>query len=104
MQAATEIGIPIINCGPGGKTDDPSTLQQTLDELGALNLQMAEKYGVTLCVKAHMLARRCTTHRRPKKSWMRSLYYNFGIDMDPSHIYRMMGIPKNRGDCRRDFA
>src|SRR5690554_1409828 len=53
MQAAVEAGIPIINCGPGGKTDDPSTLQQSIDELGALAL-MAEKYGVTLCVKAHV--------------------------------------------------
>ena len=44
MQAAVEIGIPIINCGPGGKTDDPDTLQQTLDELGTL-ATMAEKYG-----------------------------------------------------------
>ena len=53
MRAAVEIGIPIINCGPGGKTEEPDTLQATLDELGALAL-MAEKYGVTLCVKAHV--------------------------------------------------
>src|SRR5690349_24178805 len=28
MQAATEIGIPIINCGPGGKTNEPGNLEQ----------------------------------------------------------------------------
>ena len=36
MQAAVEIGIPIINCGPGGETGDEASLQETIDELGAL--------------------------------------------------------------------
>src|ERR1700712_3903134 len=53
MQAAAEIGIPIVNCGPGGKSGDEATLQQSIDSLGRL-ATMAEKYGVTLCVKAHV--------------------------------------------------
>src|SRR5439155_27277220 len=53
LQAAAEIGIPVINCGPGGKTEDPTGLQQSIDSLGNLS-KMAEKYGVTLCVKAHV--------------------------------------------------
>jgi sugar phosphate isomerase/epimerase len=86
MQAAAEIGIPIVNCGPGGKTDDPSTLQQTLDELGGL-AQMAEQYGVTLCVKAHVGAAIYNTPTTLKV--MAAITSpNFGIDMDPSHIYR----------------
>src|SRR5260370_29984681 len=36
MQAAAEIGVPVINCGPGGKTDDPAGLQQAIDSLGSL--------------------------------------------------------------------
>ncbi|MBX3013576.1 MAG: sugar phosphate isomerase/epimerase [Caldilineaceae bacterium] len=86
LQAAAEIGIPIVNCGPGGKTDDPSTLQQTLDELGAL-AHMAEKYGVTLCVKAHVGAAVYNTPTTLKVMEAISSP-NFGIDMDPSHIYR----------------
>lgn len=86
MQAAVEIGIPIINCGPGGKTDDPDTLQQTLDELGTL-AQMAEKYGITLCVKAHVGAAIYNTPTTLKVMEAISSP-NFGIDMDPSHIYR----------------
>lgn len=86
MQAAAEIGIPIINCGPGGKTDEPSTLQHTLDELGAL-ATMAEKYGVTLCVKAHVGAAVYNTPTTLKVMAAISSP-NFGIDMDPSHIYR----------------
>ncbi|HLA45534.1 MAG TPA: TIM barrel protein, partial [Aggregatilineales bacterium] len=53
MQAATEAGIPIINCGPGGKSDDEDSFQQSIDTLGKL-ADMAEKYGVTLCIKAHV--------------------------------------------------
>ena len=86
MQAAVESGIPIINCGPGGTTADPSTLQSTIDELGAL-VQMAEKYGVTLCVKAHVGAAIYNTPTTLKV--MEAITSpNFGIDMDPSHIYR----------------
>lgn len=86
LQAAAEIGIPLVNCGPGGKTDDPSTLQATLDELGAL-ATMAEKYGVTLCVKAHVGAAVYNTPTTLKVMEAISSPY-FGIDMDPSHIYR----------------
>jgi sugar phosphate isomerase/epimerase len=86
MQAAVEIGIPIINCGPGGKTGDEASLQQTLDELGSL-ARMAERYGVTLCVKAHVGASVYNTPTTLRViEAIRSP--NFGIDMDPSHIHR----------------
>lgn len=86
MQAAVECGIPIVNCGPGGKTGDEESLQQTIDELGGL-AQMAEKYGVTLCVKAHVGA---SIYNTPTTlAAMQAISSpNFGIDMDPSHIYR----------------
>lgn len=85
-QAAAELGIPIVNCGPGGKTDDPATLQQSIDTLGSLT-QMAEKYGVTLCVKAHVGAAIWNTPTTLKL--MEAITSPaFGIDMDPSHIHR----------------
>ena len=86
MQAAVEIGIPIINCGPGCKTGDESTFQQTIDELGALS-QMAERYGVILCVKAHVghAVYNTPTTLRVMEAISSP---NFGIDMYPSHIYR----------------
>ncbi|MBX3050419.1 MAG: sugar phosphate isomerase/epimerase [Caldilineaceae bacterium] len=86
MQAAVEIGIPIINCGPGGNTGDESTFQQTIDELGSL-AQMAERYGVVLCVKAHVGH---AVHNTPTTLRVMEAITspNFGIDMDPSHIYR----------------
>jgi len=86
FQAAVEIGIPIVNCGPGGKSDDEESLQQSIDSLGKL-AEMAGKYGVTLCVKAHVggaVYNTPTTLRVMQAITLPS----FGIDMDPSHIYR----------------
>lgn len=86
FQAAVEIGIPIINCGPGGKSGDEASLQESIDSLGRL-AKMAEKYGVILCVKAHVGSAIDNT-----PTTLRAMAAidspNFGIDMDPSHIHR----------------
>ena len=86
MQAAAEAGIPIINCGPGGKTDDEASLQRSIESLGAL-AEMAERYGVTLCVKAHVGQ---SVYNTPTTLKVMEAISSpaFGIDMDPSHIYR----------------
>jgi sugar phosphate isomerase/epimerase len=86
FQAAVEIGIPIVNCGPGGKSDDESTFRQSIDSLGSL-ASRAEHYGVTLCVKAHVGA---SIYNTP--TTLRALEAitspAFGLDMDPSHNWR----------------
>jgi sugar phosphate isomerase/epimerase len=86
FQSAVEIGIPIINCGPGGKSDDETAWPQVIDSLGSL-ANLAERYGVTLCVKAHVggsIYNTPTTLRAMQAITSPA----FGIDMDPSHIYR----------------
>lgn len=86
MQAAAEIGIPIINCGPGGKSDDDVSLQERIDSLGRLS-ERAEHYGVTLCVKAHVGAAIYNTPTTLKA--LEAIDSPaFGLDMDPSHIFR----------------
>jgi len=86
FQAAAEIGIPVINCGPGGKSDDEEIFQKTVESLGNL-AEMAGRYGVTVCVKAHVGAAIYNT-----ESTLRVMAAipspHFGIDMDPSHIHR----------------
>ncbi len=86
FQAAVEIGIPIINCGPGGKSDDDESLKQSIDSLGTL-ADMAQKYGVTMCVKAHVGA---AIYNTPTTLAAMNAISSpaFGIDMDPSHIHR----------------
>ncbi len=86
FQAAVELGIPVVNCCPGGKADDEGAWAQTVDTLGHL-ADMAERYGVTLCVKAHVgqsVYNTPTTLRVMEEITSPA----FGIDMDPSHIYR----------------
>jgi sugar phosphate isomerase/epimerase len=91
FQAAVEIGIPLVHCGPGGKSDDEATLQQSIDSIGNL-VVMAEKYGVTLCVKAHVGA---SIYNTPTTLKLMEAISSpaFGIDMDPSHIYRASENP-----------
>mgnify|MGYP001037250097 CR=1 FL=1 len=86
FQAAVEIGIPIINCGPGGQSGDEASLRQSIDSLGKL-ADVAERYGVTLCVKAHVGA---SIYNTPTTLQLMAAITSpaFGIDMDPSHIHR----------------
>ncbi len=86
MQAAVEIGIPIINCGPGGKSGDEASLQASIDSLGRLAAR-AEHYGITLCVKAHVGA---AVYNTPTSLRLLDAVKSpaFGLDMDPSHIHR----------------
>lgn len=86
MQAAAALGIPVINCGPGGKSDDEESLQWSINVLGDL-ANMAEKYGVTLCVKAHVGA---SIYNTPTTLRAMEAISSpaFGIDMDPSHVHR----------------
>src|SRR3954470_4488389 len=36
LQSAAHIGIPLINCGPGGKSNEESSFQPLIDSLGKL--------------------------------------------------------------------
>ncbi|HEX8523612.1 MAG TPA: sugar phosphate isomerase/epimerase [Tepidisphaeraceae bacterium] len=84
--AAAEIGIPIVNCGPGGKANDESTYQQVIDSLGKL-ADRAQHFGVTLCFKAHVGQYVYNTPTTLKV--LNALNHpNLGLDMDPSHIWR----------------
>jgi sugar phosphate isomerase/epimerase len=86
FQAAVEIGIPIVNCGPGGKSNDEEAWPKVINALGDL-AQMAERYGVILCVKAHV---GCCIYNTPTtlRAMEEISSSAFGIDMDPSHIHR----------------
>lgn len=93
FEAGAEIGIPVINVGPGGKSGDEESLKQSIETLTKL-AEMAAPYGVTLCCKAHVGASiysTPTTLEAMKQIGSSS----FGIDMDPSHIYRAGENPED---------
>jgi sugar phosphate isomerase/epimerase len=86
FEAAAEIGIPIVNCGPGGKANDESTYQAVVDSLGKL-ADRARTFGVTLCFKAHVGQYVYNTPTTLKVLGALD-HPNLGLDMDPSHIWR----------------
>lgn len=85
-RAAVAMQCPVINCGPGGKSDDDETFKQSVESLNKL-AEMAARYDVTLCAKAHVGQ---SVYNTPTS--VRLLqeveHPNFGLDMDPSHIHR----------------
>jgi sugar phosphate isomerase/epimerase len=86
FQAAQEIGIPVVNIGPGGKSGNEEDFRRQTD-LMARMAEEAARRGVVLCVKAHVggcIDDTPSTLRAMEK--IRSK--GFGIDMDPSHIHR----------------
>ena len=86
FQAAAELAIPIINCGPGGEANDESTFQPVVDSLGKL-ADRAAHYDVTLCFKAHV-GQYVYSTATTLKVLAAIDHPNLGLDMDPSHIWR----------------
>ena len=92
FEAAAGIGIPVVNIGPGGKADVEGDMLACIARMNEL-AGLAESYGVTLCMKAHVggaVYSTPTTLRLIENVASRF----FGIDMDPSHIYRCGEAPE----------
>ena len=86
FQAAQYLGIPVVNVGPGGKSDVEEDLVASIETLTA-RAKLAAEYGVKLCCKAHVgsaIYNTPTTLRAMEEIQLDS----FGVDMDPSHIHR----------------
>jgi len=94
FEAAAELGIPVVNVGPGAAkppegADPMAFLIEHMDALAA----KAEEFGVTLCMKAHV---NTTMDSTPTTLQVMEGVTSpaFGIDMDPSHIHRNGEVPK----------
>ncbi len=93
FEAGAEIGIPVVNIGPGGSMDDPEDLPRTIDMLAKM-AEQARQFGVVLCVKAHVGASIWNTPTT-LEAMAQIDSPGFGIDMDPSHIHRAGEVPKD---------
>lgn len=84
--AAAALGIPCVNVGPGGTAGDNDSLTQQIAVLSKAAARAAD-HGVILCCKAHVGASIYST-----PTTLRAMAEidspGFGIDMDPSHLYR----------------
>lgn len=86
FEACEALGIPVVNIGPGGKSGNADDLARCLGQIGRM-AELAGRHGVTLCVKAHVGAAVWNT---PTTLQAMDAIPDpaFGIDMDPSHIFR----------------
>ncbi len=86
FEACAELGIPVVNIGPGGQMNVEETFGPTMETIETL-CEDAETYGVSLCVKAHVGA--CVYSTPTTLRMMETIKSPaFGVDMDPSHIHR----------------
>lgn len=92
FEAGAALGIPIVNVGPGGSKDNPDDLKKSIETL-AQRADQAARFGVTLCVKAHVGAAIWNTPTT-LEAMAQIDSPAFGIDMDPSHIHRAGEVPK----------
>jgi sugar phosphate isomerase/epimerase len=92
FEAAEDLGIPVVNFGPGGKSRSGEDFERQAEVMARLADKAAAR-GVTLCVKAHVGA--CIDDTPSTKRIMKRIpAKGFGIDMDPSHIYRAGELPE----------
>ena len=85
-EAASELNIPVINVGPGGKSDVEEDFQRQLALLAKM-ADRAHEFGVTLCAKAHI--GQCIHDTPTTLRAMEAIDSpGFGVDMDPSHVFR----------------
>ena len=85
-RAASALGIPVVNVGPGGTSDDEDSLKASIKSLWEM-AKIGEEHAVTVCVKAHVGA---SIYNTPTTLRVMEEIDSpaFGIDMDPSHIHR----------------
>lgn len=89
FEAAAQLEIGVVNVGPGGKAGSDEDLARQIDLLAGLAAK-AHDHGVALCVKAHVGQ---SIHDTPTtlKALAAIDSPGFGIDVDPSHIFRAGG-------------
>ena len=93
FKAAKYLGIPVVNVGPGGKSDVEEDFLQAVETLKA-RAKLAAEYGVMLCCKAHVNSAIYSTPTTLRAMDMITID-SFGIDMDPSHIHRAGEKPED---------
>ena len=92
FEACKAIGIPIINVGPGGKSNVEEDFLRQTEHIARMSDRAAE-FGLTLCVKAHVGL--CIYNTPTTLNAMERIQSKgFGVDMDPSHIYRAAEQPE----------
>lgn len=92
FEAAAALKVPVVNVGPGGKSNQAGDLETQIGVL-AQRAAKAATFGVTLCCKAHVGC--CIFNTPTTQAAMEKISSPaFGVDMDPSHVYRAGELPE----------
>src|SRR6476646_2288428 len=86
LQAASELAIPVVAIGSGGKTGEEESYKQSV-ALGARLAEMAGRYGVKLALKPHVGAAVYNTETA-LRAWREIGSPHLGLNFDPSHLHR----------------
>lgn len=93
FEAGAEIGIPVVNVGPGkSESGNVEDRQRVIDKLNEMS-EKAREFGLILCMKAHVNTC-CEGTPATLKVMAGVTSDGFGVDMDPSHIHRVGEVPK----------
>lgn len=93
FEAAQYLGVPVVNIGPGGQSGNEEDVQKLIEKANELG-DLAAKYGVSVCSKAHVGA--CMYNTPTTIQVAENVTSSgFGIDMDPSHIHRAGEKPED---------
>ncbi|MCL4546099.1 MAG: sugar phosphate isomerase/epimerase [Chloroflexi bacterium] len=85
-QIATDLGIPVIAIGSGGKTGDEASFRQSV-ATGKTLADIALRYGITLALKPHVGAAVYNTETA-LRAWKEIGSASLGLNFDPSHLVR----------------
>lgn len=83
---ANGLGVPIVNVGSGGVSDDEESTKQAIAHVAKL-AELAERHGVRLAVKPHVgqaIYNSATALRLCGEVTQSAL----GLNFDPSHLFR----------------
>ena len=86
LQTASDLEIPVVAIGSGGKTGDEASFRQAVD-LGRTLAVMAGRYGVTLAMKPHVGAAVYNTETA-LRARREIASPHLGLNFDPSHLHR----------------
>ena len=93
MRVSAEVGVKVVNIGPGGKAGDVESLKRSIDFIARMSDEAAD-LGVTLAVKAHVGAAIYNT-----ETTLQAIHQidspGFGVDFDPSHVFRANEDPED---------
>jgi sugar phosphate isomerase/epimerase len=93
FDVARRLGVPIVNIGSGGTTDDEDSTKQAIEHIAGL-ADLAAQHDVRLAVKPHVgqaIYNGATALRLMDEVTNPAL----GLNFDPSHLYRADEQPED---------